>query len=70
MKQFTRPPFNLCAQCGATLVAPTWAEHLDERRVRNVWPCSAWGHEFESTVCFPSGEASEQVGPQASSLVH
>jgi hypothetical protein len=28
MKRFEGPPFNLCAQCGAELVAPNWTEHL------------------------------------------
>jgi len=43
MPQFQKPQFNLCAQCGVTLVAPIWVEHLDERRVRNLWSCEACG---------------------------
>lgn len=54
MKSFTRPPFNLCAQCGAALIAPIWAEHLDERYVRNLWSCDACGYQFETSIYFPS----------------
>lgn len=53
MKQFQRPPLNLCAQCGAALIAPIWAEHLNERHVKNLWLCEACGYQFETSVYFP-----------------
>lgn len=53
MSGFERPPANLCAECGAELIAPMWAEHLDERNVRNLWSCEACGYEFETSVHFP-----------------
>lgn len=59
MRQFQSPPFNLCAQCGATLIAPIWAEHLDERNVRNVWSCEACGYQFETSIYFPVREVAE-----------
>jgi ribosomal protein L37AE/L43A len=72
MKRFEGPPLNLCAQCGAELVAPIWAEHLDERRVRHLWSCEACGYQFETSVYFPlSNEARRQVQPQgADKRVH
>jgi hypothetical protein len=39
-----------CAQCGADVIAPTWAEHLSDYCVRNVWSCEACGHQFEDLV--------------------
>jgi ribosomal protein L37AE/L43A len=71
MKEFRRPPLNLCAQCGAALVAPIWAEHLDERHVRNLWSCDTCGYQFETSVYFPSEVAVGQTqAPETSSLVH
>jgi ribosomal protein L37AE/L43A len=43
-----------CAQCGATIIAPEWSEHLSERRVRHTWSCETCGYQFESTVYFPA----------------
>jgi ribosomal protein L37AE/L43A len=40
-------PVTECAQCGATIIAPEWSEHMSERCVRNVWSCEACGYEFE-----------------------
>jgi ribosomal protein L37AE/L43A len=65
MKAFERPPFNLCAQCGAALIAPIWAEHLDERHVRNLWSCDACGYQFETSAYFSIREVTE-VRPQQS----
>ena len=65
MKAFERPPFNLCAQCGAALIASIWAEHLDERHVRNLWSCDACGYQFETSAYFPIREVTE-VRPQQS----
>ena len=48
-----KPPFKLCAQCDAALIAPIWAEHLDDRHVRNLWSCETCGYQFESVVYFP-----------------
>jgi hypothetical protein len=39
-----------CAQCGADIVAPEWAEHVSDRRVRNVWSSDSCGYQFEDTV--------------------
>jgi transcription elongation factor Elf1 len=39
-----------CAQCGKTLIAPTWSEHVSDRCVRHVWSCEACGYEFETSV--------------------
>src|ERR1700752_5151788 len=56
MRIFDRPPFNLCAQCGAALIAPTSAEHLDDRHVRNLWTCEACGYQFKTSMYFPVPE--------------
>jgi ribosomal protein L37AE/L43A len=45
-----------CAQCGADIIAPEWAEHLPDHRVRNVWSCEACGYQFEDTI-YMSSEA-------------
>src|SRR6266700_5863069 len=39
----TRPVGELtpCAQCGDPLIAPTWAEHVNERCVRHLGQCEA-----------------------------
>jgi ribosomal protein L37AE/L43A len=57
MRQLQSPPFNLCAQCGAALIAPIWAEHLDERHVKNLWSCEACGYQFDTSVYFPERAA-------------
>ena len=41
---------NECAQCGAGIVAPGWAEHLSDSCIRNVWSCEDCGYQFEDTV--------------------
>ncbi len=48
----TRPVGELtpCAQCGDPLIAPTWAEHVNERCVRHLWECEACGYKFETAV--------------------
>ena len=43
-------PVTECAQCGATIIAPEWSEHLSERCVRNVWSCETCGYQFEHTA--------------------
>ena len=47
---------NRCPQCNASLVAPSWSEHLNERCVRHMWACEACGYEFETAVFFPAFE--------------
>jgi len=42
--------FVPCAQCGHSLLAPDWSEHVSERCVRHVWSCDACGYEFETSV--------------------
>jgi hypothetical protein len=32
-------PFHLCPNCGAYVLAATWAEWASERCIRNVWSC-------------------------------
>jgi len=39
-----------CAQCGASIIAALWSEHIDERRIRNSWSCDECGYEFETEV--------------------
>jgi ribosomal protein L37AE/L43A len=46
-RSYKQPP---CAQCGKTLIAPTWSEHVSDRCVRHVWSCEACGYEFETSV--------------------
>ena len=41
-----------CPQCNESLLAPTWSEHINERRVRHTWSCEACGYEFETEVFF------------------
>jgi ribosomal protein L37AE/L43A len=66
---FERPPFNLCAQCGAELLAPVWAEHRSERHVRNLWSCERCGYEFETFVYFPASEPRDQTQASAASAL-
>jgi ribosomal protein S27AE len=47
---------NHCPQCSASLLAPSWSEHLNERCVRHTWSCEACGYEFETAVFFPALE--------------
>lgn len=47
---------NHCPQCSASLLAPSWSEHLNERCVRHTWACDACGYEFETAVFFPALE--------------
>ena len=42
--------FTPCAQCGDTLFAPEWSEHVNERCVRHFWSCDACGYQFETSV--------------------
>lgn len=53
MDTFGSPRSYHCAQCGAALIAPIWSEHLNDRRVRNVWSCETCGYQFETSVYFP-----------------
>lgn len=48
---------NTCAQCGESLIAASWSEHLSERRIRHVWECDSCGYEFETTVYLSADEA-------------
>ncbi len=52
----TKRFFNQCAQCGDTLLAPVWSEHVRERCVRHLWNCDACGYAFETTVVFAPQE--------------
>jgi hypothetical protein len=62
MKRFEGPLFNLCAQCGAELVAPIWAEHWSNGTSDTLWSCDARGYQFETSIYFPlSNEARRQV---------
>lgn len=45
-------PQVACAQCGELLFMPEWSEHVDERRVRHLWQCTACDYAFETTVHF------------------
>jgi ribosomal protein L37AE/L43A len=46
-----------CAQCGKTLVAPTWSEHVSECCIRHLWECEACGYKFETAVYFQAQAA-------------
>src|SRR6516164_1346647 len=37
-------------QCGAEMIAPTWAEHRSDNCVRNLWSCEACGQQSEDFV--------------------
>ena len=50
------PKNNNCPQCSASLLAPSWSEHLSERCVRHTWSCDTCGYEFETAVFFPALE--------------
>ncbi len=50
-------PTTSCAQCGDTLIAPEWSEHVDERCIRHLWSCEACGYEFETAVYLPANAA-------------
>jgi ribosomal protein L37AE/L43A len=50
-----------CAQCGAEMIAPKWAEHVSDHCVRNVWSCEACGYQFEDLV-YLSVQATESFG--------
>ena len=50
-------PVVPCAQCGKTLFAPEWSEHLSDSRVRYVWACDGCDYEFDTLVCFPAAAA-------------
>jgi ribosomal protein L37AE/L43A len=39
-----------CTQCGVTIIAARWSEHVNERRIRNFWSCDECGYEFETEV--------------------
>ena len=70
MRQFQCPPFNLCAQCGATLVAPIRAEHLDGRSVRNLWSCETCGYQFETSIYFPVREEGQPRRSANTAVIH
>lgn len=46
-------PVTECAQCGAVIHISSWSEHVDHRRVRDLWECGACGYAFETEVVFP-----------------
>jgi hypothetical protein len=47
--------FAPCAQCGDTLLAPEWSEHVNERCVRHFWSCDSCHYQFETTVYLSAG---------------
>jgi len=53
--------FNLCAQCGAALIAPEWVERLGDRCVRNLWICEACDYQFETSVYFTVSPFRERI---------
>ena len=49
--QTIRPRYtNTCAQCGDSLLAPEWSEHVSHRCVRHLWACEHCGYQFETLV--------------------
>jgi ribosomal protein L37AE/L43A len=47
-------PLITCAQCGEMIYVAEWSEHVDERRVRHLWECTACGYTFETMARFPA----------------
>jgi hypothetical protein len=45
-----------CAQCGHSLLSPTWSEILSDTQTRHLWSCHACGYKFEATVFFPQSQ--------------
>jgi ribosomal protein L37AE/L43A len=72
VRNFERPPFYLCAQCGAALGAPIWAEHLNDRHVRNLWSCEACGYQFETSAYFAARNDAHDLAqpPEAHARLH
>ena len=56
--QFFAVRLPACPQCNDLLLAPTLAEHVNERLVRNHWVCESCGHTFHKSFKFEAcGEA-------------
>ncbi len=45
--------FVSCAQCGETIIAPVWSEHVNERYVRHLWCCDRCDYKYETAVHLP-----------------
>lgn len=46
---------KICTKCSDALVAPEWSEHMDERRVLNLWSCAKCGYSFaEVSIMLPA----------------
>jgi hypothetical protein len=45
------PRNNPCAQCGAPIPIPEWAEH-DHGRAAYLWHCYACDYQFEAIAYF------------------
>ena len=52
-------PLHLCPNCGAYIIAATWAERVSERCVRNVWSCEGCGYEFETSAYYGPEQTSD-----------
>ena len=47
---------KICTKCEDVLVAPEWSQHVDERRVFNLWSCAKCGSSFgDVSVFLPAG---------------
>jgi len=57
--------FTECAQCGETLFAPEWSEHVTERCVRHCWSCDSCGYQFETSVYLRAGLFREAIDHDA-----
>ncbi len=44
-----------CAQCGKTLIAAEWFEHMSDGLVHYLWWCDDCGNKFETAVKCPVG---------------
>ena len=40
-----------CEKCGASLIAPEWAEFVSGTLVLNLWSCTSCGYRFETEAC-------------------
>jgi ribosomal protein L37AE/L43A len=54
-----------CAQCGASLTAPTWSEYLSDAQARHLWSCDDCGYAFETLVIFATENKSDIAHPLA-----
>lgn len=45
---------SFCLKCDDMLLAPAASEFVSEALIRHFWSCDTCGHEFQTSVKFPS----------------